>query len=75
MVCQLTKSDYPVTKPLSPFLDEKRKSAAVRLVKEDVLSGITAENDVINCAGIMYAGFTWHEIKIASISRLAIFQA
>jgi hypothetical protein len=63
MVCQLTESDYPVTKPLCSFLDEKRKPAAVRLAKEDVLAGITAKNDVINCAGIMYARFMWHVNK------------
>lgn len=34
MVCQLTESDYPVTKPLCSFLEVKGKSAAVRLVKE-----------------------------------------
>jgi hypothetical protein len=30
-------------------LDEKRKYAVVRLVKEDILAGISVENDVINC--------------------------
>jgi hypothetical protein len=75
MVCQLAKSQHPVAEPLNSFLDEKRKPAVVRVVKEDVLSGISTKNDVIQRAGIMNAWFAWHGIKIASISKLAILQA
>jgi hypothetical protein len=57
MVCQLTKSQHPVAEPLNSLLDEKRKPAAVRVVKEDVLSGVSTKNDVIQSTGIMNAWF------------------
>jgi hypothetical protein len=47
---------YSVINPLCSFLIEKGKTAALRRVKKDVLAGISAKNDVINCAGIMYGG-------------------
>jgi hypothetical protein len=49
--------------------------AAVRVVKEDVLSSISTKDDVMQRTGIMNAWFTWHGKKIASIFTLTVIQA
>jgi hypothetical protein len=47
------------------LLEEQVEPIPVRLIKKDGLSGVTTKNDVIDGAWEMYAGFTWHGIRIA----------
>jgi|GEM_PF-4584623 len=56
-----------MAEPLNPFLDEKIKAIAVRVINENILSVIFTDNEMTQRAGIMNTWFTWHGIEIASI--------
>ena len=51
---------YAMAESLNPFLQEKVKAVPVLITEKDVLFAIATENDMVNSAGIMDAGFASH---------------
>lgn len=64
MVCHETKTMDTAAELFYYVLQQEIETAAVELVDKNRLSGIAAKNDMVDSAGIMYAGFTCHEKTI-----------
>jgi hypothetical protein len=60
MVSHQAKSMNAATKLFNGILENQVKAIPVLVGKEDWAAGITAKDNVVNCRGIMYAGFTSH---------------
>src|SRR5665811_1461757 len=52
-------------------LQEEIKPEAVTINEEDRMPCVTAQDDMIDCTGIMYAGFAWHAGKITANNRMS----
>ncbi len=49
-----------VAESLNARLQQKEKAGSIRLVEENVLAAVAAEDDVVDGAGKVKAGFTGH---------------
>jgi len=47
-------------KLLDRVLQHQVQAIVVAISKEDLLAGIAAQDDMVDCAGEMYAGFACH---------------
>jgi hypothetical protein len=69
MVSHQTKGVDLASELLSGVLEDKIKPVPVAVVKKDRISGIATENDVVNGAGKMDAGFTSHGNRVVENIR------
>jgi hypothetical protein len=60
---------------LDPFLEKQKETGPVRRGEEDVFSGVSPEDYVVESAGVMDAGFACHGLRIAGKSIFATLQA
>jgi len=76
MVGHQAEGQYPVAKALRPFLQEQVKAVTVLGIVKYILTGVTAEDYMVQSAGVMYAGFTCHVKRLSSsfnLSSLTLF--
>ncbi|WP_235045040.1 hypothetical protein [Geobacter sulfurreducens] len=76
MVGHQAEGQYPVAKALSPFLQEQVKAVTVLGIVKYILTGVTAEDYMVQSAGVMYAGFACHAKRLSqsfNLSSLTLF--
>ena len=58
VLCHTTEAVNPTMKPFDRFLHEQKKSKPVTILEKNRGSGVATQDDVINSAEVMDAGFT-----------------
>jgi hypothetical protein len=59
------KSEYAMPEPFARFLENLVEAIPVLVVRENVLTGIAALDDVVNRSGAVYAGFSRHGLRLS----------
>ena len=65
MVCHAAKGMDAATELYSHFLHEQVIATTVSIIKEYWITCVAAKDDVIDCAGEVYAWFTCHGERLA----------
>ena len=58
-----TESMDTTAEALNPFLKEKTETASVLVIQKNIGAAIATQHDMIDCSGIMYAGFAGHGLE------------